>query len=69
MFMLNIMSADQLMKMNRWKLDQEKKYDRTQTGAIGGEYTYSITPTSMFTVIIVSNAMTKDEIDLTDYDF
>lgn len=36
-------------------------------GAIGGAYTYSFTPTSLSTVIKVTNGLTGETIDLTDY--
>ena len=37
-------------------------------GAIGGEYTYEITPTSMGFVVKAINAITGDKFDLSDYD-
>ena len=37
-------------------------------GAIDGAYTFSFTPTTLGEVIKVRNELTKEEIDLTDYD-
>lgn len=37
-------------------------------GAIGGELTYSFTPTSLGTVEKVFHSGTKQELDVTDYD-
>lgn len=38
------------------------------TGAISGAYTYSFTPTSLGTVVKVTNGLTGETIDLTDYE-
>lgn len=38
------------------------------TGAIGGCITYHITPTSLGIAIKVTHAITKNEIDLSDYE-
>lgn len=67
MYLGDLLSTEQLHELNKWKLEQQKKYMPNQTGAIGGEYTYSFTPTTLGTVIKVHNDLTKDEIDLTDY--
>lgn len=37
------------------------------TGAIGGQFTYSITPTSIGTIVVVEDAVTGEELDITDY--
>lgn len=37
-------------------------------GAIGGAYTFIITPTSLGTVVKIEHAVTKETLDLTDYD-
>lgn len=36
-------------------------------GAIGGELTYSFSPTSIGTVLVVKHSVTGEEINLTDY--
>jgi len=36
-------------------------------GTIGGGYTYSFTPMSIGTSIVVKNNVTKEEVDLSDY--
>lgn len=42
--------------------------DGAYYGAIAGAYTFSFTPTTLGTALIVSNCVTKEEINLTDYD-
>jgi len=37
-------------------------------GVSGGGYTYSFTPTSLGTVVKVTNGLTGDVLDITDYD-
>lgn len=51
-------------KLAQWKKSHKSVY----TGAIGGRYTYSFTPTSLGTVVKVSDAITKTEIDLSNYE-
>lgn len=38
------------------------------TGASGGSYTYSFTPTSLGTAVKVTDNLSGETIDLTDYD-
>lgn len=38
------------------------------TGAIGGEITYSFTPTSLGSIVRVRHVQTGAELDVTDYD-
>lgn len=45
-----------------------REHEDVYTGAIGGRYTYSFTPTSLGTVVKVYDAITKETIDLSDYD-
>lgn len=56
----------ELEKLNKWlKTKDIYKY----SGTSGGRFTYSFTPTSIGTVITVSDAMEqKDKIDITDYE-
>lgn len=37
------------------------------TGAIGGQFTFSFTPTSIGVIVVVKDALTGEKIDLTDY--
>lgn len=67
MYLGDLLSTEQLHTLNKWKLEQQKQYMPGQSGAIGGEYTYSFTPTSLGTIIKVHNEMTKQELDLTEY--
>lgn len=58
------LDRDQSEKLDAWMREHEDVY----TGAIGGRYTYSFTPTSLGTVVKVYDAITKETIDLSDYD-
>lgn len=57
---------EEMKKLKAWMNTKKlKKY----SGSIGARFTYSFTPTSIGTVITVSDAMEqKDTIDITDYD-
>lgn len=46
---------------------QEKKTDGNY-GAIGGAYTYSFTQTGIGVGVRLKNSVTKEEIDLTEYE-
>lgn len=46
--------------------DDLKKY--AHYGTIGGGFTYSFTGTSLGEIVKVRNSVTKEEIDVTDYD-
>ena len=59
------LDSSQIAKLEEWF----KTKDLTEyTGAIGGRFTFSFTPTSLGDVVIVSDNLKKDEINLTDYD-
>jgi hypothetical protein len=51
-------------KLQTWFGSKEPKY----CGAIGGRFTYMMTPTSLGTVCKVRDNLDGDEIDVTDYD-
>jgi hypothetical protein len=57
------LDKDQLKKLEEWMQTHKKVY----TGAIGGRYTYSFTPTSLAVIVKVKDGITNEEIDLTDY--
>lgn len=48
--------------------DMTDGFSQPYYGPIGGSYTYHITPTSLGTVLKVSNTVTEEEIDLTEYE-
>lgn len=50
----------------KWMSDQEKTKP-AKTGAIGGRFTFSFTETSLGTVEKVTDEVTKEVLDLTDY--
>lgn len=45
-----------------------KKQDKPYAGAIGGQFSYIFTPTSIGCVIKVLNHFTGEECDVTDYE-
>lgn len=57
------------LQYDRDELDEYSvKFHEPYYGAIGGGLTYSFTPTALGTVVKVKEAITGEEIDLTDYD-
>lgn len=70
---------DQILKLDKWleELHAERVakapkdplgLDDLYCGAIGGELTYSFTPTSLGCILKVTDELTNKTIDLTDYD-
>lgn len=65
-FSYNIqLTNDQLLKLEDWKKEQTKKSNPKPT--VGQCYSWIIGPTSMGTMIQVEHNITKERIDLTDY--
>jgi hypothetical protein len=74
------LTKDQWRRLQEWSSAQNDKVAKMQDdascdfpctpyyGAIGGHLTYSFTPTSIGTIVVVENNVTKEKIDLTDYD-
>lgn len=57
---------DESKKLEEWMSTKDfSKY----SGAIGGRFTYSFTPTTLGTVITVTDNLDKNEIDLTSYEY
>lgn len=56
----------------QWAIPEIRKHmldeHTTYGGAIGGSLTYSFTPTSLGMIVKVRDALSKQEIDLTNYD-
>ncbi len=73
-------SEEQHQKIERWLNDvviphlRKKKPkafrygDQPYYGAIGGGLTYSFTPTGLGEILVVTEALSKMELNLTDYD-
>jgi hypothetical protein len=73
-------SEEQNRKIEIWQNEQDRKVEEMQKGthlehlgeayygAIGGGYTYSFTPTGLGVVAKVTNNLTHEELDVTDYD-
>ncbi len=57
-----ILNVEQIKKLNDWSETLPDVY----TGAVGGRFTYSFTPTSIGTFITVTDCITKKELDLSD---
>jgi len=70
---MNFINKRQEIKLKEWTIIQNKKVARLQGqrfafyGSIGGGYKYEFIPTSIGTVILVTNTITGDQIDLTEY--
>lgn len=70
-------TPEEQAKIDVWAAEQTKKFlaqnDMTIEdksflgGAIGGRLTYKFTPTSLGVAIAVHDALTNEELDLTDY--
>ena len=58
------LSPKQESKLIDWQAKLPQKY----TGAVGGRYTYSFTPTSLGVITKVSDAITNEVLDLTEYE-
>jgi hypothetical protein len=58
------LDKEQLAKLNEWMKTRPKKYE----GCSGGRYIYQFCPTSLGLVVKVIDDITKEEIDLTDYE-
>ena len=54
----------QLKAIEKWK----KSLPESPTGAIGGRFEYSFVPTNLGLVVKVKDAITKSEIDVSDYE-
>ena len=59
-----VLSGEQRSKLHEWL----SKKEAANVGAIGGRYVYSCCPTSLGQVLKVRDDVSKDEIDLTDYE-
>jgi hypothetical protein len=72
-------TKDQWAKIAEWKKEQDEKVRKSQEGTfiehedayygcLGGGYSYRFTPTSLGTGVVVINNLTKEELNVTDYD-
>lgn len=60
------LNKHQTVRANEWMNGKLK--DGAYTGAIGGRFTFSFTPTSLGEVIKVTDSITNETLDLSDYD-
>jgi hypothetical protein len=60
------LNEQQAQQFEAWWQAQRQKTD-AYTGAIGGRWTFAFTPTSLGIAVTVRDALTNEEIDLTDY--
>ncbi len=51
-------------KVEEWS----RKHKQVYTGAIGGRYTYSFTPTGLGTIVKIHDPITDETLDVTDYE-
>lgn len=58
------LTSEQKAKLSEWINSLPDAYD----GAIGGRLTYEFTPTTLGCVAKVTDCITKETIDLTDYE-
>ena len=58
------LTQEQLKAADKWQESQPK----IDGGAIGGRWTYVITPTSIGLIVTLIDNATQAEIDLTEYD-
>ena len=57
-------TQEQVAKINEWA----KKHSDVYTGAFGGRYSYTFTPTNLGLVTKVYDPITKETLDITDYE-
>jgi len=65
------LNSSQIKKYNEWTKIQDKKVAELQKkkfGACGGGYTFEFTPGGLGTHVRVRNGITKEFIDLSEYD-
>lgn len=58
------LDKDQLQKFAEWSATLRRK----NTGAIGGQFTFSFTPTNLGTVTEITDSISGEKIDVTDYE-
>jgi len=59
-------SDEDMKKIKEWNKKQNKKTGTDYYGAIGGQLTYSFTPTGLGCIVEVIHGVTKEKLDLTD---
>lgn len=68
------LTPEQIIKADEWIREQDKKVARIQGkpypnyGSCGGAFTYKFTGTSIGVIVKLSNCITGEKIDLSDYD-
>lgn len=61
-------TEDQKTKIDIWLSQQREKTKGGLYGPIGGNISYTFTPTSLGDILVVRNDQTKEEINVTDFD-
>lgn len=61
------LTTTELQRMSDWADNLPLPLD-TYAGASGGRFTFSFTPTSLGVVTVVTDQLTHETLDLTDYD-
>lgn len=64
------LSEKQGEKLAAWQEEQdaEARASEHHYGASGGAYSYTFTPTTLGVAVVVTNNLTKESIDLTDWE-
>lgn len=65
--MIFSISDKEMDKLEAWEKKQDTKSRKVHKDCTGGQYTYSFSPTGIGTTIRVENTITKEVIDITDY--
>jgi hypothetical protein len=58
------LSAEQFSAVKEWMAGHKKRY----SGAIGGRYSYTFTPTGLGVIAKITDNATGEVLDVTDYD-
>ncbi len=58
------LSDVELKKINKFI----KKHKKEEIGAIGGQFTYCFTPTSIGVAVVIKDSISGEELNVTDYD-
>jgi len=66
---LYIITEDDIKKINSWQKSKKHiKCHKRYAGAIGGQYSYEFTPTSIGTVFKIKCSICNNELNLTNYE-
>ena len=64
-----LLDTEQISQLSDWDEKEHSECKKKETGACGGRFTYTFTPTGLGTIVKVTCNVCNKEIDLTDYDW